>query len=202
MFHVKHEAWARWAAPLPVDPPSLAALDAFEELLLERAIPMGMVAPEDAGRIAERHIGDSLRAAPLLAEAERVIDLGSGAGLPGVPLAIVRPRTRFVLAERRRSRAAFLEVVADRLHLVNVDVHAGLAEDVADRSDVCLARAFAHPARAWEVARELLDDEGRLLYWAGEGFDPERDRPPGVRLELFPTSGLANGGPVVIMTRQ
>lgn len=199
---MKHEAWARWVAPLPVDPQLLASLDAFEELLLERAIPMGMVASEDAPRVAERHIGDSLRAAPLLAEAERVIDLGSGAGLPGVPLAIVRPGTRFVLAERRRSRAAFLEVVADRLPLANVEVYAGLAEDATGPFDVCLARAFANPVKAWEVARELLDDEGRLLYWAGLGFDPERDRPPGVRLELFPTSGLANGGPVVIMTRQ
>ena len=187
---------------LPVDPSLLASLDAFEELLLERAIPMGMVGPEDAPRIAERHIGDSLRAAPLLAQAERVIDLGSGAGLPGVPLAIVRPGTRFVLAERRRSRAAFLEVVADRLHLANVEVFAGLAEDVTGPFDVCLARAFASAARAWEVARELLVDEGRLLYWAGAGFDPERDGPAGARLELFPTSGLANGGPVVIMTRQ
>ena len=107
-----------------------------------------------------------------------------------------------MLAERRRSRAAFLEVVVDRLHLANVKVYAGVAEDVTDRFDVCLARAFANAAGAWEVARELLDDEGRLFYWAGEGFDRERDRPPGARLELFPTSGLANGGPVVIMTRQ
>ena len=132
-----------------------------------------------------------------------MIDLGSGAGLPGVPLAIVRPGTRFVLAERRRSRAAFLEVVADRLPLANVEVYAGRRGGRAGvRSTSCLARAFANPVKAWEVARELLDDEGRLLYWAGLGFDPERDRPPGVRLELFPTSGLANGGPVVIMTRQ
>ncbi|HUL84361.1 MAG TPA: 16S rRNA (guanine(527)-N(7))-methyltransferase RsmG [Actinomycetota bacterium] len=202
MFHVKHEAWARWAAPVPLDPSLLATLHAFEELLLERAIPMGMVAPEDAPRIAERHIGDSLRAAPLLAEAERAIDLGSGAGLPGVPLAIVRPGTGFVLAERRRSRAAFLEVVADRLRLANVEVYAGVAEALTAPFDVCLARAFANAVKAWEVARELLVDGGRLLYWAGEGFDPERDRPAGVRLELFPTSGLANGGPVVIMTRQ
>jgi len=202
MFHVKHEAWARWLGDLTIDPARLELFTSYEDLLRNRAIPAGMIAADDVGRLAERHIGDALRAAGPAAGARRVVDLGSGAGLPGIPLAIAMPSSSFVLVERRRSRAAFLESVVDRLQLGNVRVHVGRAEDVAETFDTALARAFARPDRTWETAEPLLAEGGRLLYWAGEGFDPARDAPPGVRTELFRSVTLANAGPVVIMTRQ
>src|SRR5262249_54450802 len=80
------------------------------DLLRGRALPPGMTPRQDSGRLAPRHVLDSLRAVPVLsamtADDGDVVDLGSGAGLPGVPLAIAMPQTEFVLAEARSKRAA------------------------------------------------------------------------------------------------
>src|SRR5262245_9565503 len=101
------------AAPLGVELSTRAEVQllAFEQLLRERAVPLGLISQADSNRIRERHILDSLRAVPLLEGMARakVVDLGSGAGLPGVPLAIVLPESSFVLAESRSKRAGFLE---------------------------------------------------------------------------------------------
>src|SRR5438093_4282509 len=120
MFHVKHEAWGRWASLLGIEIRADRAgqLDRFAGLLVERAVPLGMVSAGDLDHLRERHVIDSLRAAPLLGSAPKLVaDLGSGAGLPGVPLAIVRPDLTFRLVDVRRRRVAFLELVLDTLHI-------------------------------------------------------------------------------------
>src|SRR5438093_8879237 len=112
MFHVKHEAWGPWNGRLDLEitPHQFEALEAYEGLLSERALPLGMISPGDRDHLRERHLIDSLRAARLLGSPEGdVADLGSGAGLPGLPLAIVRPDLRFRLIDVRQRRAAFLE---------------------------------------------------------------------------------------------
>jgi 16S rRNA (guanine527-N7)-methyltransferase len=205
MFHVKHEAWGRWAQHLGVaiSPAQAASLDAFEALLVERALPLGMIGAGDRDDLRERHLVDSLRAAPLLGSPQReVADLGSGAGLPGIPLAIVRPDLRFLLVDIRRLRVAFLELVADTLTLNNVRVHQGPIERIDPPFDVCLARALADPIRSWHLAEPLLAPGGNLLYWAGRGFDAASGRPEGARISVSESATLADAGPVVIMTRQ
>jgi len=145
-------------------------LETFTSMLLERAIPLGMVGRQDAGRIVPRHVVDSLRAAPVLQRlgAGRVVDLGSGAGLPGLPLAAVLPAVQFTLAEARSKRAAFLELCVERLGLHNTIVHAGRAEDLpAGSFDAATARAFATPVAAWDTARPLLRPGGGLVLFAG-----------------------------------
>jgi 16S rRNA (guanine527-N7)-methyltransferase len=204
MFHVKHP-WIEWAAGVGASlaEPQAAKLDAFEALLLERAVPMGMIARGDAGRLAERHILDSLRGVTSIPPDAEVVDLGSGAGLPGIPLSIAEPGARFVLAELRRNRAAFLELVRDQLGLQNVRVHPGDAGSIPSGSaDVVVARAFKGAADGWDMAARLLRPHGAFLYWAGARFDPT-DLPSDVRaIELPPPSQLADAGPVVIMTPQ
>lgn len=205
MFHVKHEGWnaAAAAVGVSVDDRAAARLDAYEQLLRERAIPMGMIAPDDASRLRERHILDGLRGAPLLPEgAVSAVDLGSGAGIPGVPIAIALPGLAVTLAEARRNRAALLELVVDELDLALVRVHAGRAEDLDADFDVVLARAFADPRQTWRAARRLLRPGGCLVYWAGGTFDPVRDAPPDAIVRVFPASALANAGVVAIMTEQ
>ena len=100
-----------------------------------------------------------------------VADIGSGAGIPGVPLAIALPTSRFALIEPRRARAAFLEAVADEVGLTNVEIVRRRVEDVHGAYDACVARAFSSPSATWEAAQPLLDPRGVLVYWAGEGFD-------------------------------
>jgi len=201
MFHVKHEGW-EIAAALGVQLGSEAEdrLERYERLLLEKAVPRGMIAPSDAPRLRERHILDSIRAAPLLPASGTVCDLGSGAGLPGIALAIVRPDLRWVLVEVRRNRAAFLEEASAGLH--NVSVHARRLETMGERAAACTARAFATATRSWRAATHVLGPDGSLIYWAGETFDPSTDLPKDVSARLFHSSALARAGALVIMTRQ
>src|SRR6266508_3933020 len=142
-------------------------LERFGRLLAERAVPLGMVGRGDAGRLVERHIMDCLRAIPPLREAEArsVADLGSGAGLPGVVIAIALPGVGVVLAEARSKRAAFLEMAAVELGLANVAVHASRVEALPGPFDACTA---------WALARPLLRPGGHLLLFAGRSWTAER----------------------------
>src|ERR1700747_2022613 len=132
MFHVKHEAWARQAEKLGVSlsADQLAQLESYEALLRRIAVPRGMMAASDAARLWERHILDGLRAVPEIPAGSSVADIGSGAGIPGVPLAVAVPPSRFVLIEPRRARAALLEAAVDDLGLPNAEVLPRRVEEV------------------------------------------------------------------------
>ena len=197
MFHVKHEG----STPPRLSPAQLDQLGQFELLLRQRAVPMGAIARSDLPRIHERHVLDALRGLRgLPVTARSLCDLGSGAGFPGVPIAIARPDIEVTLAERRRSRRAFLELVVDELSLRNATV-AGRVEDVVGPFDACTARAFASPTESWTTADRLLAEGGLLLYWAGDALDVP-DLPPTVVAAALEEPPLARGGPVVIMSRQ
>ncbi len=203
MFHVKHEGWdlAR-ALDLELASQQLDQLEAFEALIRERAIPLGMVATADAGRLRERHLLDSLRAASVILGSDRTAyDFGSGAGLPGVVVAIACPDLRMTLVESRRPRAAFLQLVVDRLGLANSAVSNERVETLSEKVDVCFSRAFARVGVAWRAASRLLLPTGRLVYFAGERFD-RSELPKEAVSTLVTTSALARSGPLVIMSRQ
>ena len=191
------------ALGVSLDPSQAEALHRYEASLRDRAVALGMIGRGDASRLRDRHVLDSLRAVPAMpTNAGRVLDLGSGAGLPGIPVAIARPDLRVTLAETRHQRIAFLELVGRELGLTNLSVHGGRAEDAPGEMQVALARAFRDAAGSWRVAERLLRPDGCLLYFAGTRFDIGRDLPPGVDARVVPTSPLANAGPLVIMTRQ
>jgi 16S rRNA (guanine527-N7)-methyltransferase len=204
MFHVKHEAWARDAAAvgLTLTPDQLEQLAGYVGLLSRIAIPRGMIAPSDADRLWERHVLDGLRGAPELRSPATVADIGSGAGLPGLPLAIALPTARFTLLEPRRARVSFLEAVVDKLHLSNVVVAGARAEDISDQFQACVARAFSSPISTWEAAEPLLAPRGVLVYWAGERFERALLDDLGVPTRLSTHSDLARSGPLVIMGPQ
>jgi 16S rRNA (guanine527-N7)-methyltransferase len=200
---VKHEGWdlAR-ALDLELTHQQLDQLEAFEVLIRERAIPLGMVATADSGRLRERHVQDSLRAAAVVSTGDRTAyDLGSGAGLPGVVVAIACPDLRVTLVESRRPRAAFLQLVVDRLSLTNTEVSNERVETLTEPVDLCFSRAFARVGVAWSAADRLLAPGGRLVYFAGERFD-HSELPPDAVSTLVMTSALARSGPLVIMSRQ
>jgi 16S rRNA (guanine527-N7)-methyltransferase len=184
-----------------LDPEQEAKLEMFTGLLRDVAVPRGFVGERDVDAIDERHVRDSLRAAPFLERAAAAYDLGSGAGLPGIPLAIVLPDTRFTLVEPLRKRAAFLELAAERLDLPNVQVRIARAEDLADPVDACVARAFASLERSWDVARRLLRPRGRLVYFAGASVEPPHQLPEAAEIEISASEVLATHGSLVIITR-
>lgn len=193
---MKHEGWT----PEDLSPAQRASLGLYQELLQSQAVPRGMVAASDSDHLHDRHILDSLRAVPHISEEADVVDLGAGAGLPGLPIAVVRPDLVVTLTEPRQTRAAFLELAVERLRLRNVTVFPRSAEELAPRVDVCLARGFGNARRTWEVARALLKPEGALLYWAGRSFTQEGLA--GVSTRTVVEATLESGGSIVIMTRQ
>jgi len=203
VFHVKHSDLASDAlavgAHLSGD--QLERVAGYEDLLIEIAVPKGFVGEADRREVRGRHVLDSIRAAPLL-ESGTVADLGSGAGLPGVVVALARPDVLVDLIEPMRRRLAFLELVIERLEIPNARVVPRRAETLsAGAYDGALARALAPPAETWAIARAALRDAGRLVYFAGRGFEPEPFE--GAVIEVVgPPPRLESAGPLVIMTRR
>ncbi len=176
----------------------------LESLLRERAVPAGMIAAGDVERLRERHILDCLRAVAVVESDDvKAVDLGSGAGLPGLVVAIAVPRLAVTLIERRPRRAGFCELVAERLGLANVRVVAARIEDVeVEGADVGFARALAPLAEAWRLAERLLRKGGRLVFFAGRRTRGPFTAPGARCLSTVDTPVLEGCGPLVIMGRQ
>ncbi len=175
---------------------------AFEGLLRDRAIPSGLVAEGDAERLRERHILDCLRAAVTVRAGDSdAYDLGAGAGLPGLAVAVACPSVLVCLVEPRRRGVAFLELAIERLGLPNAVVVRARAEELERPADLCFARALAPLGACWRLAERLLRPGGRLVYFSGS----ELAGPPvvgGASAELLRTPALESAGPLVIMARQ
>jgi 16S rRNA G527 N7-methylase RsmG len=115
----------------------------------------------------------------------------------------VVPELDVALVESRANRASFLSLVARRLGRPNLSVLAERIERLTEPVDVCFARALAPVARCWELALPLLGPGGRLVYFAGSGFDRDdlRGLAGAARVELREPVAIASGGPLVIMSR-
>ena len=141
----------------------LEALSAYEALLRRWGKRYNLVSRRDLERLWPRHIEDSLALAPWCAGS--VVDVGSGAGLPGVPLAVARPQLAVTLLERSERKCAFLRQVAIELGLRNVAVEQADARRfrAAAGFQTGLARAVAPPAAAWRLLQPLLAGDGTAL---------------------------------------
>jgi 16S rRNA (guanine527-N7)-methyltransferase len=143
----------------------LALLDKWNRIYNLTAIrdPLGMVS---------HHLLDSLAALPHLplAAAARVADAGSGAGLPGIPLALARPQWQVALIEANQKKAAFLRQARIELELANVEVHEGRIEEwrPADRFGLVISRAFTRLADFVATCRHLVAPRGVLAAMKGK----------------------------------
>ncbi len=128
--------------------------------------------PQDA---AIKHVYDSVAPWRHFEGAERVLDAGTGAGFPGVPLAIVLPHIRFTLSESTQKKARFVDSAVESLELPNVQVTAERAEEVAatQRFDLITARAVAPVARILDLFRKPLKEGARLILFKGPDVDIE-----------------------------
>jgi 16S rRNA (guanine527-N7)-methyltransferase len=147
----------------------------YAEILTGAGITRGLLGPREAPRIWDRHILNSAAMAPLLPEGATVCDLGSGAGLPGLVLALARPDLRMTLLEPLLRRATFLQEAVDDLGVDGVDVLRSRAEDVAPdrRWQVVVARAVAPMGRLAGWAGPLLEPGGQLLALKGTNAQQE-----------------------------
>jgi 16S rRNA (guanine527-N7)-methyltransferase len=135
---------------------------------------MNLTAIRDRPSQLTKHLLDSLTVLPYL-QGERIADVGSGAGFPGIPLAIVEPHRHFSLIESTGKKCRFLEHVRDTLELKNVEVVQSRAESYRPevRFDTVLARAVGPVADLVKVAGALVVGGGRLL--AMKGRYPEAE---------------------------
>lgn len=144
------------------------------DLLDEWNARMNLTAIRDRPSQLTKHLLDSLSVQPYL-RGQRIADVGSGAGFPGIPLAIVEPARHFALIESTGKKCRFLEHVRDTLGLANVEVVQSRAESYAPESrfDTVLARAVGPLADLVKVAGRLVAGGGRLL--AMKGRYPEEE---------------------------
>ncbi len=127
------------------------------------------------------HVADALTAAPHLPAGARVVDLGSGAGLPGIPLAIARADVHFTLVDIRERRIHFLRHVVRRLGLDCEVRRARIDEPPPEPFDLALVRALAPPRQAVPRARPWVSAEGEIWIWTSE---PSAQLPWSPRAEI------------------
>jgi 16S rRNA (guanine527-N7)-methyltransferase len=142
-------------------------LAAYIEMIREASKKMNLVSKNDLPNLVERHILDSLTALIIFEfpVGLRVADLGSGAGFPGIPIAIARPDIKMELIESRRLKALFLKSVVESLDLTNVSVIHDRWENQSDTYDIILARAVYSEKDLRKIALPRLKENGVLLYY-------------------------------------
>ena len=168
------------ALGLPADPEKARALAAFHEILMEANARMNLTrVPEDINEAVDRNYLDSLSALPLLKGVRNCVDVGSGAGFPGVPLSIYMPETRFLLMDSQAKRVGFLKRAIGALKL-DAEATALRAEDAGvgglrESFDAAVSRAVAPMNALAELMLPLVAVGGRMLAWKGPGVAEELD---------------------------
>lgn len=163
----------------------------YADLLATTGIAHGLVGPREASRLWERHLVNCAVMESLLPEGCTVVDIGSGAGLPGLVLAIARPDLTLHLVEPLLRRTTWLETAVEELGLDNVTVHRGRAQEVRLEAPVVTARAVASLDKLVRWSFPLLVPGGRLLALKGEAAQQELDDAAGLLSQLgVPSSTL------------
>jgi 16S rRNA (guanine527-N7)-methyltransferase len=172
------------AVTVPAPPPGAVALLGdrlpvmvrYAEALADAGVVRGLIGPREVPRLWDRHLMNCAVLTEALSPQARVADVGSGAGLPGLVLAILRPDLELVLLEPLLRRSAFLTEMVAALTLPNVTVRRARAQDCPDLRgtfDVVTARAVAPLAKLLDWSLPLVRDGGRLLALKGAGAAAE-----------------------------
>ena len=152
-----------------LDAEKLEQLQLYLDLLRKWNIRINLTAVRDAEEIVQRHFGESLFAGERLEldAASTLIDFGSGAGFPGLPIKIFSPDLHVTLVESQQKKATFLREVIRALRLENTTVHAGRAEEASLKSQIVTLRAVEKFESALPVAASLVEPGGRLALLIG-----------------------------------
>jgi len=151
-------------------------LQRYREWLRDEAIPSGGMGPGEIARLEIRHLADSLLFGEVMpATPVDVLDLGTGVGLPGIPLAIVLPDTRFTLVDRSQRRLDLLRRALRILELGNCETLLGEIEDIDRSAEVVVARASLRPSHLAPLIPTLLRDGGVAIVGGSWQHSPRHE---------------------------
>jgi len=170
---VETAAIARLLEPFTaLDEMRLSAISTYIDLLLKWNARINLTAIREPSEIVQRHFGESLFAAKHLLEQklpQTAIDLGSGAGFPGVPFALLAPEVQVTLIESQQKKATFLKELVHALGLKNAKVFSDRAENHPGTADLVMLRAVERFEQALQMAVQLTNAGGRIALMIGSG---------------------------------
>ena len=174
-------------------------IHAYAEFLKNQGIERGLVGPREADRIWERHIFNCLPVTTLFTKGATVFDIGSGAGLPGIVIALARPDLTVVLIEPLERRVEFLQEAVKTLAEIEgqtplqIQVLRGRAQDVKSTAEYVTARAVAPLEKLKKISWHLLKVNGSLLAMKGEKAQDEMATVPKSILHEINLEGIELG---------
>lgn len=188
---------------LEVEPARQHRMLAFLELLARWNRAFNLTAVRESRQMVVRHLLDSLSVLPWLGE-EPALDIGTGAGLPGIPLALARPEQSFVLLDSNGKKTRFVRQAIRELGVANVEVVQSRAEQYRIASPQLITRAFAALPALIGQAGHLVARDGRMLAMKGALADQEVAgvcEPWRARVENLQVPGLDEPRRLVVLTR-
>ena len=181
-------------------PERLDEIAAYADFLITAGIERGLIGPREGERIWERHIFNCLPVTQLLPQGASLFDIGSGAGLPGIVIALARPDLSVTLIEPLERRVSFLTEAVEGLNLQinNIEVIRGRAQDVKKSADFVTARAVAPLEKLKKMSWHMVKTGGSLLAMKGESASAEMEGVKGATLHEITLEGIELGRIVAI----
>ena len=171
------------------------AIRAYAEFLTTAGIERGLIGPREGERIWERHIFNCLPVTQLLPQGASLFDIGSGAGLPGIVIALARPDLKVTLIEPLERRVEFLNEAVSAITAggVEIEVIRGRAQDVKKSADFVTARAVAPMEKLKKMSWHMVKTGGSLLAMKGESAANEMVGIKGAELHEIKLEGIELG---------
>ena len=171
-------------------PERQAEIRAYAEFLVTAGIERGLIGPREGERIWERHIFNCLHITTLLPQGASLFDIGSGAGLPGIVIALARPDLKVTLIEPLERRVEFLKEATAG---TEIEVIRGRSQDVKKSADFVTARAVAPLEKLKKMSWHMVKTNGALLAMKGEGAAAEMVGVKNAKLHEIELDGIGLG---------
>jgi 16S rRNA (guanine527-N7)-methyltransferase len=157
---------------LSLDRDLVEKISSYQDLILAWSTRINLVSKGDHATIIENHILDSLGPLELIPKTGRLVDIGTGAGFPGIPIALVRPRLQVTLVESIHKKILFLRAAQAVLGLDNIKIIEGRAEKLSpsDKYDIATMRALPHWESHINTIRKMIRPDGKIIYYQKRGI--------------------------------
>ncbi len=143
----------------------------YNDLIVSWSEKINIVSRNDLGILLERHILDSLTPVSEIPDSGSLLDIGSGAGFPAIPIAFIRPGLNITALESRQKKTLFLKEAVNRLKLANVTIHTGRLEDYqfGFPVDIATVRAVAITEKILRSLKTVVKPDGKIIYYEKPG---------------------------------